>query len=89
MAFLYPTMFLRFALIIVYRRVKTFFFGDKAKIRNQQVNRPSGTNLNLVYELHGKLVDKEFGLFDNRMSVGDENKWFEKFEKLNLLEKKY
>ena len=63
--------------------------GDKDKIRNKEVNRPSKTNANLTYELNGKLVDKEFGLFDNRMSIGDENKWFEKFDKLNLLEKKY
>ena len=89
MAFLYPTMFLRYALINFYRRVKTFFLGDKDKIRNKEVNRPSKTNANLTYELNGKLVDKEFGLFDNRMSIGDENKWFEKFDKLNLLEKKY
>ena len=87
MAFRYPKMILRYAISTMYRWVKTFFLGNKAKIRIKEVNRPSETTPNLTYELHGKLVDKEFGLFDNRMSIGDENKWFEKFDKLKLLEK--
>ena len=50
----------------------------------EQVNKPSQNNERPAYELQGSLVDAEYGLFDNRMQIGDEQIWYRKFEDLKL-----
>ncbi len=46
-----------------------------------QVNAPTKNNEREIYEINGVLVDKEYGLYDNRMKSGDELTWYARFEK--------
>jgi len=46
-----------------------------------QVNNPTAENDRPTSELKGHLVDREYGLFDNRIKKGDEIPWFKKFDK--------
>ena len=50
----------------------------------REVNNPSKTTSRKCYEINGKLADKEYGLFDNRMKQGDEQLWFDKFSSLMI-----
>ena len=49
-----------------------------------EVNNPSFNNDRDTYSLNGHLVDKEYGLFDNRMKLGDEQVWFKKFRDMEV-----
>ena len=44
-----------------------------------QVNRPQAENSRATRTINGVLVDQEFGLFDNRMRVGDERVWLDTY----------
>lgn len=47
------------------------------------VNKPTASKNSVL--IKGKFIQKEFGLFDNRMQLGDEKEWFNKFEKIMRL----
>ena len=47
----------------------------------QGVNNVSIHNYRDVVKVNNKLVDKEYGLFDNRINEGDEEYWYTKFKK--------
>jgi len=51
-----------------------------SKELQDSVNKPSASeNSELI---KGKYVHKDFGLFDNRIQLGDEKEWFNKFEQI-------
>ena len=45
-----------------------------------EVNKVTSENLRDTTEIEGSYVDKEYGLFDNRMKQGDEESWYKKFK---------
>lgn len=47
----------------------------------RQVNRPGANNTRPVRQINGIALDEEFGLFDNRMRLGDEGVWLSLFAK--------
>ena len=45
----------------------------------REINAPTEENTREICDIQGVLVDKEYGLYDNRMKKGDEGEWFDKF----------
>ena len=68
---LYLIVFLRNRLIIKYSRQR--------KIDNE-INNVTDKNLRKTSKIGDKLVDTEYGLFDNRIVEGDELFWFKRFD---------
>lgn len=69
-------------LIITY--LKKIIFKEKIKQDNKlvnEVNRPSEQNTRKVKKIGSKIVDYEYGLFDNRIKDGDEVYWLQKYDK--------
>jgi len=71
---LYSMVSLRSAL----RKAATF---SKYENIEKEVNAPTNSNDRDVCEIEGVLVDKEYGLYDNRMKAGDEILWYDRFSK--------
>ena len=69
-----------FALRIVKGQLENFFHATESRKVEEQANRPTERNRRETYQVNGKLVDKEFGLYDNKMKEGDEDFWFEKYK---------
>ena len=66
--------------LLIKIRNKLPSYKKHAKI-NQGVNNVSIHNYRDVVKVNNKLVDKEYGLFDNRINEGDEEYWYTKFKK--------
>ena len=79
-----PTQFIPYYLRLAKIGFGNLFGKNKNQLIEYTVNNPSADNLRATYEIKGRVVDKEFGLFDNRMKLGDEEFWFQKFENLGL-----
>lgn len=65
--------------IVFLRNHLSFKLYKQSKI-DFQVNNVSAENARITYKINGRLVDREFGFFDNKIREGDELTWFKKFD---------
>jgi surface carbohydrate biosynthesis protein len=74
-------------IILLINFIKIIFFSKKIeeniKLINE-VNKPSEQNIRKTKKIGTKIVDMEYGLFDNRIKPGDEQYWLSKFNNLSL-----
>jgi hypothetical protein len=69
---------------LIIKYLKKIIFKEKIKQDNKlvnEVNRPSEQNTRKVKKIGCKIVDYEYGLFDNRIKAGDEVYWLQKYDK--------
>ncbi len=79
---MYLEVITKIYLIIKY--LKKFIFSKKIKQQNKlenEVNRPHELNIRKIKKIGSKIVDYEYGLFDNRIKAGDEMYWLQKYDK--------
>lgn len=80
----FPTYLKLITLFISLKRLMINIFFKKKIISNfeiiKQVNRPSERNQRKIKKIGSKIVDYEYGLFDNRIKPEDAQYWIYKFE---------
>ena len=67
--------------------IKNNFFSKKneenIKLINE-VNNPSKENIRRIKKIGTNIVDYEYGLYDNRIKIGDEKIWLNKYAKMGI-----
>jgi surface carbohydrate biosynthesis protein len=70
---------------LIIKYLKSFLFSKKIEQINKlinEVNQPSEQNIRKFKKIGYKIIDYEYGLFDNRIKSGDEEYWLKKYDKL-------
>jgi surface carbohydrate biosynthesis protein len=64
---------------------KRLFHKSKNITDEHEINRPSLNNKRDVRVINKVVVDREYGLFDNRMKPGDEKYWYRKYDTCKVI----